>query len=141
MGLGDALADVMLEGRAADAESSSARARVDLSRARSALADQELETYKSEKDAANWKKWALNLDNELIDTKALCSGSLIVINAMIKVMERMQPEQREKFRDSIAQISRARIQELDAEYAGKKGYSSIANAVESRDMNKILGIL
>lgn len=141
MSLGDALADVMLEGRAAGAESAASWAAADASRARSAQAEAELDLYKQQLQTNNWKKHAQELEQLLAVRTAQTSAGLIVVNAMIKVMEAMQPDQREQFRASVAQIARARMQQLDSARCNGPAHMSIQNAFSTAPQNQQLKII
>ena len=141
MSLGDALADVMLEGRAAGAESAASWARADASRARSAQADAESDAYKQKMLTQAWKEHAKKLEQVLAERTALTSAGFIIINAVIKTMETLPPAQRESFRDHVAQLSRARMQKLDGERGNGPNHVSIESSFRSESENAILKIV
>lgn len=141
MSLGDALADVMLEGRAASAESAANWARADASKARSALARTEVKAHGLQVEARQWKEYAKELEAVLAKNTALASGGLIIVNAMIKVMESLPPVQREQFREQVTKIARNRIQTLDSENRHVDGRVSIESALRSDSVNSALRVV
>ena len=141
MGMGDALADAMLEGQAASARSAANWARADASRARSDLARTEVKAYGHQVEAKLWKDYAKELEEVLAKNTALASGGLIIVNAMIKVMESLPPAQREQFREQVTKIARTRIQTLDSENRNVDGRVSIEAALRSNSVNSTLRVV
>ena len=140
MGMGNALADALVADWAAGAEAAAVRARAQASKAKDDLHKQERRATTSARDAQMWEKHARELEKALAESTALASGGLIVINAMLKTMETLQPEQREKFRDQVAQLARARMQKLDNERVHGEHHVSIEQTFGTREQGKILGI-
>lgn len=141
MGMGDALADVMLEGQAASARSAANWARHDASRARSNLARTEVAAQGYQVEARQWKAYAQELEAVLAKNTALASGGLIIVNAMVKVMESLPPAQREKFREQVTKLARDRIQTLDSENRNVEGRVSIETALRNDAVNSTLRVV
>ena len=141
MGMGDALADVMLESQAATAESAANWARADAANVRSDLSRAEVKAVGYQVEARRWKDYAKQLEATLAEARALGSGCLVVVDAMVKVMESMPSAQREQFRERVVQISRARILQLDRESRNENGWVSIENAVKKDSFNNALKIV
>ena len=143
MGMGDALADALREDRAAGAESAAIRARAEVGSVKSELQRQVRRAGSLEQDAKMWENHAKKLEGALAETNALASAGLIVINAMIKAMETMRPDQREAFREKVANLARARMQKLDEERAFGPKHVNIEGAFGryADEQNKLLGIV
>jgi hypothetical protein len=136
--MGDAVADALREDRAAGAESAAVRAQAEASRVRGELHTQEKRATSFSRDA---QMCAKDLEKALAESTALASAGLIVINAMIKTMETMKPDQREKFREQVAQLARARMQKLDTDRVHGDHHVSIEHTFAAREQSKLLGIV
>lgn len=141
MGMGDALADVILEGRVARADSRAAHANADAAEARRELSNTQVGALKTQIEARMWKDYAKELEATLANTKALASAGIIVVNAMVKVMESMPASQREQFRENVARIARERIRTLDENGKNVEGRVSIEKALRNDAVNSSIRIV
>jgi hypothetical protein len=141
MGMGDAVADALREDRAAGAESAAVRARVEASNSKNEAQRQTRRADGLSHEAKMWERHAKHLEEVLAQRNAMASAGLIVIDAMIKTMETLAPDQRERFRDHVAQLARARMQKLDADMVNGPTHVSIARTFGADPQNKVLGIV
>jgi hypothetical protein len=139
------VADGMLQGRAIRAESAASGAALALNNARrQAGRDVDLAEQKSVtnlKAMELWRAKAMELDALSKKNAAIGSAGLIVMNAMIKIMEQMPGDQREKFRDQLVQLSRKRILEVDNESKGRPDFLDVEAHMKELHQNKVLGVV
>lgn len=138
-GFSRGVADAMLEGRAAGAESAAAHAWADADHARSMLSQAEAHTEQLHK---KWQKYTKELEEALKERTAQASGALVVIDAFMKAIEtEMTPTQRERIRQIVVSKARSRIWELDEESKSNPRRASIADNFKKLPTNQEIGVI
>ena len=122
MSMARGMADAMVSGRAAAAESDAAFAADRASMAEARASGARIRAARAEQEAAGWKAEAERLQKLSGERSSTISAGLIVINAFIKYMETMPVQEREKMRQFVAQASLQRMRELDADEDFRKKY-------------------
>lgn len=144
MGIANALADVLLEGRVSRAKSNARFAEDDASDANSRADDAETDLRKEKRKTRALQERVNFLEQSLAETKATCSAGLVVVNAMVKVMESMSTDQREQFRAEVAKLALARMRVLDEQKGNAVAgiaHASIEKAFAAKAANQILRIV
>ena len=96
MSMARGMADAMVSGRAAAAESDAAFAADRASMAEARASGARIRATRAEQEAAGWKAEAERLHRRIEERSSTVSAGLIVINAFIKYMETMPVHEREK---------------------------------------------
>ena len=120
MSMARGMADAMVSGRAAAAESDAAFAADRASMAEARASGARIRAARAEQEAAGWKAEAERMTKLCAERAADASAGLIVINAFIKYMETMPVQEREKLRQFVAHASLKRMRELDADMEFRK---------------------
>ena len=105
MSMARGMADAMVSGRAAAAESDAAFAADRASMAEARASGARIRAARAEQEAAGWKAEAERMTKLCAERAADASAGLIVINAFIKYMETMPVQEREKLRQFVAHAS------------------------------------
>ena len=120
MSMARGMADAMVSGRAAAAESDAAFAANRASKAEARASGARIRAARAEQEAAGWKAEAERMTKLCAERAADASAGLIVMNAFIKYMETMPVQEREKLRQFVAHASLKRMRELDADVEFRK---------------------
>ena len=115
MSMARGMADAMVSGRAAAAESDAAFAANRASMAEARASGARIRAARAEQEAAGWKAEAERMTKLCAERAADASAGLIVMNAFIKYMETMPVQEREKLRQFVAQTSLQRMREIDSD--------------------------
>lgn len=120
MSMARGMADAMVSGRAAAAESDAAFARSLASTAEAQASGARIRAARAEQEAAAWKAEVERLQKLGGERLSTISAGLVVINAVIQYMETMPPTDREKMRQFVAQASLQRMREIDSDTEFRK---------------------
>ena len=115
MSMARGMADAMVSGRAAAAESDAAFAADRASTAEAQASGARIRAARAEQEAEGWKAEVERLQKLGGERSSTISAGLIVINAFIKYMETMPAQEREKMRQFVAQASLQRMREIDSD--------------------------